>query len=231
MDKNNNMSEEIAKKFLDTHLNFIPLKSLTTFAITEKFSMETYIFLDSNFISSSVDVNENNLSMDEELINKALTNGAIVAINEQEINHNFHNYYYFSKNGNETLRTPRKFDLNGREDGNNMAKILFGKVLNNLTLKQALYILNEKNYEKSLNQFSKEFLELKEEHCKCEGIFKEYFNMKFNVKELSDYMAINFKSNKNKIGYISIKLKNDVLGFPNFDENLSGDFDEEEFYL
>ena len=226
MDKNNNMTEEIAKKFLDTHLNFIPLKSLTTFAVTEKFSMETYIFLDSNFISSSVDVNENNLSMDEELINKALTNGAIVAINEQEINHNFHNYYYFSKNGNETLRTPRKFDLNGREDGNNMAKILFGKVLNNLTLKQALYILNEKNYEKSLNQFSKEFLELKEEHCKSEGIFKEYFNKIFNVKELSDYMAINFKSNKNKIGYISIKLKNDVLGFPNFDENVD---DEDEF--
>ena len=31
------MSEEKAKKFLDTHLNFVPLISEKTFAITKKF--------------------------------------------------------------------------------------------------------------------------------------------------------------------------------------------------
>ena len=115
--------------------------------------------------------------------------------------------------------------MDEREGGNNMERILFGRILNDLTLKQSLYILNEKNYEKSLNEFRKEFFELKEENYKCNGIFKEYMSMKFNIKELSDYMVINFKSNKYKIhsSYISIKLKNDVLGFPNFDKNYDYD--------
>ena len=230
-EKDNTLSEEKAKKFLNNHLFFIPLKSETTSAITEKFSMETYIFLNYKFIFSTLNVNECNLPIDIELVKKALTNGAIAIINEHEINHNFHNYYYCSKNGNETLKTPRKTEMNEREGGNNMEKILFGRVLNNLTLRQSLYILNEKNYEKSLNQFRKEFLELKEEHCKCDGIFKEFSNMKFNVKELADYIVINFKSNKSeaKFGNISFKLKNDVLGFPNFDENDEENFDEEEY--
>jgi len=231
-EKNDILSEEKAKKFVDNYLFFVPLKNETTSAITEKFSMETYIFLNYSFISSTLNANEDsNLSTDIKIIMKALTNGAIAIINDHEINHNFHNYYYCSKNGNETLKTPRKTEMNEREGGNNMEKILFGRVLNNLTLRQSLYILNEKNYEKSLNQFRKEFLELKEEHCKCDGIFSEFYNMKFNVKELSDYIVINFKSNKNEdtFGYISFKLKNDVLGFPNFDESGENNLDEEEF--
>ena len=231
IDENNNMNEQKAKIFLDNHLIFIPLKNETINAFTEKFSMETYIVLNYQFIFSTLNASENNLINDKILINKALTNGAIVAINDHEINHNYHNYYYCSKNGNESVITPIKMEINERERGNNMEKILFGRVLNNLTLRQALYILNEKNYEKSLNQFRKGFLELKEELCKCEGIFNEYSKIQFNIKELSDYMIINFKFNKTKFGYATIKLKNDVLGFPNFDENLSGDFDEEEFYL
>jgi hypothetical protein len=228
MDENDNMSQEMANKFLNTHLYFIPLKSGTASAVTEKFSMETFIFLNPKLISSNLNDSESDLSIDEKLINKVLANGAIVAVNDHEINHNFHNYYYFSKNGNESLKTPRKIDLNEREGGNNMEKILFGRVLNNLTLKQSLYILNERNYNKSLEQFRQDFLDLEEKNYKSDGIFKEYSNMKFNVKELSDYMVINFKSNKNKFGYISIKLKNDVLGFPNFDENNDDIYDDEE---
>jgi hypothetical protein len=55
--------------------------------------------------------------------------------------------------------------------------------------------------------------------------------VEYEVKELSDYIAINFKSNKNeaKFGYISFKLKNDVLGFPNFDESGKDNLNEEEF--
>ena len=231
IDEKGNMSEEKAKKFLDTHLNFVPLIIETTSAITEKFSMETYIFLNDEFVFSNLNASENIISGDLKLISKALINGALVVINDHEINHNYHNYYYCSKNGNETLKTPRKIEMNEREGGNNMEKILFGRVLDNLTLKQSLYILNEKNYEKPLNQFRKEFLVLKEEDCKCDGIFNEYSNMKLEVKEIADYIVINFKSNKNnaKIGYITFKLKDDVLGFPNFDEKEEENFDEEEF--
>ena len=55
--------------------------------------------------------------------------------------------------------------------------------------------------------------------------------MKLEVKEIADYIVINFKSNKNnaKIGYITFKLKDDVLWFPNFDEKGEENFDEVEF--
>ena len=99
-----------------------------------------------------------------------------------------------------------------------MERVLFGKILNELTLKQTFYIWNEENYKKPLNQFRKEFLELKDDYCKCNGIFKEYLNMFYKIHYLSDYLMISFKNNY-LISKISIKLKDDVLGFPNFYEN------------
>ena len=99
-----------------------------------------------------------------------------------------------------------------------MERVLFGRVLNELTLKQIFYILNEDNYKKPLNQFRKEFLELKNDDCKCKGIFKEYSNMFCKTNDLSDYLMISFKNNF-LTSKISIKLKDDVLGFPNFYEN------------
>ena len=118
-EKNDILSEEKAKKFLDNYLIFVPLKNETISAISEKFSMETYIFSNYRFIYSNLNVNEdNNLPIDIKLVKEeALTNGAIAIINYQEINHNFLNYYYFSKNWNETLKTPRKTEMNERELG------------------------------------------------------------------------------------------------------------------
>ena len=60
---------------------------------------------------------------------------------------------------------------------------------------------------------------MKKEHCEPSGIFKEYSNLKFDIEELSDFMVVRFKSSEYNIKYISIKLKDDVLGFPNFDED------------
>ena len=45
--------EKIAKNYLDKYLKFIPLKNETTSAVTEKFSMETYIFLNKGLIISN----------------------------------------------------------------------------------------------------------------------------------------------------------------------------------
>ena len=210
--------EKKALDYLNNYVHFIPFKNECTNAVTEKFSMETYIFLNQELISSIRDNNKKKISFDKNNINKALVNGAIVAIHSHELNHNFHNYYYCSKNGSEPLKTPRKKAINERESGNNMERVLFGRVLNELTLKQIFYILNEDNYKKPLNQFRKEFLELKNDDCKCKGIFKEYSNMFCKTNDLSDYLMISFKNNF-LTSKISIKLKDDVLGFPNFYEN------------
>ena len=214
-----NTGENKAKNYLNKYLKFVPLKMETSNAVTEKFSMETYIFLNRLTIYSNLNQSQNNLSKDEHIIMKALINGSIVAIHDHEVNHNFHNYFYCCKNGNEPLKTPRKIYGDEREGGNNMERILFGRVLYQLTLRQALFILNEENYEKPLNQFRKEFLELKKENCQPSGIFQEYSKLKFEVEELSDFMVVRFKSGECNFKYISIKLKDDVLGFPNFDED------------
>ena len=215
-DKIINNKEKKALEFVNNYIEFIPLKNEETSAVTDKFSMQTYIFVNQDLVTSNVDDIETEYSIDKEFVNKVLVNGAIVSINDHELNHNFHNYYYFSKNGNEPLKTPRKKEMDERESGNNMERVLFGRLINQLTLKQVFYILNEDNYKKSLNQFRAEFMELKDEDCKCEGIFKEYSIITFDEQDISDYISINFKINYINTKKIKIKIKNDVLGFPNF---------------
>ena len=105
--------------------------------------------------------------------------------------------------------------MNEIEGGNNMERILFGRVLNELTLKQVLYILNENNYKKSLNQFRSGFLKLKDNFYECEGTFNEYSQINSEIANLSDYFVIRFKNNINTIKF---KVKDDVLGFPNYED-------------
>ena len=101
-----------------------------------------------------------------------------------------------------------------------MENILFGKILNNLTLRQTLYILNEENYKKSLYQYRLDFLQLKNEDCDCKGTFKDYSTIKIeNLGKFSDYTVIRFKSDLYHVLSVPIHLKNDVLGFRSFHLN------------
>ena len=217
LDDENNKGKNKALKFVEKYLKYIPLKYDDKSAFTDKFTMETFILLNSKLISTKIK-NNRKISMNIKIINKALINGAIVAIIDHEINHNFHNYYYLSQNRKESLKIPRKIDIEDREGGYNIDMILFGKVLSKLTLRQVLYILNEENYKKSLSQYRLDFLQLKDEDCECKGIFKDYAQLNKDLGGLSDYMVVRFKSESSKIPFISISLKkkNDVLGFPNF---------------
>ena len=89
------------------------------------------------------------------------------------MNHNFYNYYYFHSNGSIPLSTPRKKNIEEREGGKYFEYILFKQKLVNITLNQARYILNEKNYEKNLFDFTQGFLSLKENDLIIEGEFEE----------------------------------------------------------
>ena len=154
------------------------------------------------------------------MVSQSLLYSSLITINLHEANHNFHNYIFFSKNGEISLKTPRKILISEREGGNNMEKILFGKVLNNLNLKQALYILNENNDNKSLYQFQADFLLFKENDCKCDGIFGEYSKIDLKEEEeILEYSTIRFKTNTFNNNFININLRNDVLGFPSYAED------------
>ena len=113
--------EEKAFIFFKKFIKFIPIKCLTTSAITEKFSMEIYIFLNSELIFS--DLNEKGITIEEEIVCKALLNGSLVEIIYHELNHNFYNYYYMSQNGKKSMKIPRKKEFAECEGGNNMERI------------------------------------------------------------------------------------------------------------
>ena len=66
--------------------------------------------------------------------------------------------------------------------------------------------MNEKNYDKPLNQFREDFIKLKDNYCECKGVFEEYSNIKREMTELADYMVIKFKPCCN---YIKFKKKDD----------------------
>ena len=209
----NKKGKDKALEFVRKYLKFIPFKFDDTSAVTNKFTMETYIFLNSKIMSTEIKKIPK-VKMDYNKISEALINGAIILINDHELNHNFHNYFYFSKNGKESLKTPRKKEIEIREGGFNLENILFGKILENLTLRQALYILNEENYKKSLYEYRCGFLLLENKDCKCKGIFEDYSKLKIeDLGKFSDYTVVRFKSNPNINYSIPIHLKNDVLGF------------------
>ena len=204
-----------AENFVNEYLQFIPLKSETTLAVTDKYTMEIYTFLSNKSMSfnlNEIKINENSKNN----IFKTLLNGAIIVINYHEFNHDFHNYFFYSKNGEESFITPRKFNMKEREGGKNMERILFGNVLYSLNYKQALYILNETNYNKSLKEFQADFIKLKMKDIKLDGIFSEYSKIDKEAKGISDYMAIKLKEYNYNIEdiKIDINLKDDVLGFP-----------------
>ena len=130
--------------------------------------------------------------------------------------HEFSHYtriYIYKTTGDSKYR--KSIDLCQYKDiGEYFETLLFGKILLNINLLQALYILNEKNYSKNYETFKEEFL-------KCEGDD----NIKIiyeNLKEISSLLKslninINLSNIKTPNTYFHIKSKSNyfVLGMNN----------------
>ena len=177
-------TEEDAENYINKHLNFVPFYSCASNGITDKFTSDTYIFLKPKRFNTQLILNiETN-----ELLEKILYTSGIIKTNYHELNHNFYNMFYYQENGNIPLKTPRKKNLQIREGGRIMEKLLFGKIIENINIIEALYILDENNYKKDIYQFKKDFenltgIEAKKEHHSINGEFSE-FNSIYNAKEL-----------------------------------------------
>ena len=211
--------EKDAFTFLEKYFHFIPLKSSRSCAITEKFSLEIYYFLKAKTINIATSLNNQN----KILAKKILYRGSVVVNCSHEINHEFYNIFLMHSNGKIPINTPRKKFIDESEGGNNMEKLLFNQKIYRMSIKQCMYILNEKNYEKSLTEFKKGFNELKKEDLKIDendGIFKEcnsILNMN-NFEEIS--IKSNIKCNDEDINsdYLidsymdDIGIDNDILG-------------------
>ena len=210
--------ENDSKKFLKKYLNFIPFKSYRTGAVTEKFSLEIYIFLKIRKVNISPYFGQEI----KELIIKILYLGSFVVTFCHEMNHEFYNIFLKHSNGRIPLETPRKQFIDEKEGGINMEKLLFNRRVKKISLIECLYLLNENNYNKNLNQFREGLNELKMEDIKMKSDCVFYdLNQILNQKNF-DYISRttniscdeNYENDFLKDSYIDdLENENDVLGF------------------
>ena len=207
-------TEEEADNYIKNHIKFVPFKSSESNAMTDKLTLESYIFL----APKKIEINDNIQAMQRLMIEKILFSSTIIKTNYHELNHNLYNMFYYHENGNIPLNTPRRGDQseNWGEGGIDLEIILFGKKINNISLKEALYILNEENYKKSIIKFKEDFQNLYSRNeniddCKIKGVFSHYVvpDNILNVKK--DLICIKFES-ESDYPFINALDYNDVLG-------------------
>ena len=202
---NNEMIHEIIN-----NIKFLPINYSSTSAFLDCLSLITYI------PTMKKDIQHNSRTIDK-TVNLALENGIIIAIEYHVFGQVINTVVSFLQNGLKLNETPRKPYFNFREGGYYFELILFGKIIKNLTYGEALYILNENNYKKSLKEFKNGFMELSEKDLIIEGEFDK-LNLNNNAKlnELKNSVSIKAKNgdDKNILNgiKINIPLKNDIIG-------------------
>ena len=96
-----------------------------------------------------------------------------------------------------------------------MEYLLYDKELKDLNLAEALYILNESNYDKSLIEFRIGFKNLNIKDLKIKGVFREYNNL-IDLEEpiniLKNISIALKRSSSNFLPSINISLRKDVIG-------------------
>ena len=121
-----------------------------------------------------------------------------------------YNIYYYHSNGIIPFKIPSRI-INGnklKESGKIIDIILFGKEVNAINIKQAFYLLNEKNYEKGILEFKKGFNELKNCDLELKGEFSN-----FNAIKYSKYYGVNNHF------YISTSKSNDLILMDAYTDN------------
>ena len=186
---------DFVNEFIENYFRFVPYKSNNNCGMTDRFSSKSYIFLEEKEISK-------NLSKKE--ITDILKIGRIIVITIHEINHNVYSYIlHFFNYLNLSFETPRKKNVYEiREGGLYIELILFGKIINEITLAEICYILNIDNYKKSLTEFQKGFMNLKKDDLKINGIFSN-FNQIIDIENFGEIRNITIKT-KN-LSYINLK--------------------------
>ena len=210
-DYNKIFNEQMICEFVNK-MKFLPVKFSSSVAFIDRFSFVSVIpTMKKNIIFLKINPKEKEISL-------ILENGIEVSIIFHEFGHAINGVISFKENRLKSNDTPRKKYVKFKEGGYYLELLLFGRVIKDLTYGEALYILNEKNYLKSLEEFRKGFNELKEEDLIMEGEFKD-FNIKglSEINQLKTSIFISTKDSNNSKDdlrniKISIPLRNDVIG-------------------
>ena len=181
-------------EFVNKRLAFVPIRPNRVSAISDKISLNTFISTQHSelILKGSKIINAKNL--------KELLNTAKYIFNEEhEIFHLINCIPYYENNCLISINTPRKEKYEGESEGGiYLELLLFNKEIKSITLADALFLLNEKNYDRSLYDFIDSFENKKHEDLIIEGVFNDfnnYFDVKqMTIEELSNYY-IRQKSN------------------------------------
>ena len=210
-DYNKIFNEQMIYEFVNK-MKFLPVRFSSSVALIDSLSLVSVIPTMKKIIIFS------KYNPKEKEISSILENGIEVSIIYHEYGYAANVVISFKENKLKSNDTPRKKYVKHRDGGYDLELLLFGKEIKDLTYGEALYILKEKNYYKSLEEFRKGFNELKEEDLIMEGEFKD-----FNIKDMSDInqlktsIFIRAKNSNNPKDdlrniKISIPLRNDVIG-------------------
>ena len=176
-----------SQDFINENLSFIPMKNKISHGSTDKFTLEIIIYLDQkNYFNIPKNFDEN--KKEDSILLEELMTGELIKTGIHEINHEMYNIYYYHSNGKISLKTQRKM-VNGkdiRESGKEIEILLFGSNITTINLKQVLYLLNEKNFNKGIVEFRNGFNDMKDDDLNIEGEFK-HFN---DIKKSNYYNAL-----------------------------------------
>ena len=180
--------------YVDNHLFLIPYKSNNYCGITDRFSCNSYIFYDSD-ISYITKVNI------DDRVKYALKTSRFIVVTLHEFNHYIYSYLLHLNNYIElSFDSPRKKELIINEGGLIMELILFGEEITKINLEQSIFILDEKNYEKTEKQFQKDFIKVKGGNLYIKGTHYSQFNNDIiNQKYFEKIRSIAIKAKVKKL--------------------------------
>ena len=209
------LDERYLTELIMNGLVFAPIRPNGAVAISDKISLDTFISTKKN------DIIENksfNIKLDD--LKKILNTSSYILAEEHEIFHLLNCILYYENNCSIPIDTPRKNKFEEiKEGGVYLELLLFGKEIKKITLADALFILNEENYDKSLGNFVTSFQNKKKEDLKIKGVFSD-FNEHIDLKNMQipkmdcSYLEHKSKYNSNLLDdcYIIKNLENDVVG-------------------
>ena len=115
--------------------------------------------------------------------------------------------------------SPLFFNLKNKECEKNVEFLMFGRIIEDLNIKEAIFILNSNNYNLSLNEFRSVFMNLKNK--KLEDIFKaELNNSNIDDSIIKAYEEYKEKGEKFQLALenYSFNIKRNKNGFINLDK-------------
>ena len=207
------LNKRYLKQLINKRLKFAPIRPNGTLGISDKISLNTLISAKKGEITSKKPG-----KIDPKNLNEILNTSNYVVIEEHEIFHLLNSIPYYENNCSISMDTPRKDKFEGKaEGGNYLELLLFKRIINTINLGEALFILNEENYDLSLSEFVTRFEKLDRNDLKIKGTFSEFNNYtditKMTNEDLNNSMIekkLSNTSNSVLDSYIVKSLENDV---------------------